>query len=167
MGTYGPVLCHTKFIISFRMFVVCPHKSKCLVWYFLLTFYGTLLIQTCCISCCLLVSLVIQALLFYLFIWYVPFQFLSMSMTKYTLKLRRRNLMVDFPYAQQYPLSSFLPTQEILWLTLYLIFISRTLSASYSTTKISMRSISFYIAFPLPTKVCAINLQKNLNLSPV
>lgn len=139
------------------------------VWYgtFCLPFMAPCWVQTCCISCCLLVSLVIQALLFYLFIWYVSFQFLSMSMTKYTLKMRRRNLMVDFPYVQQYPLSSFLSTQEILWLTLHLIFISRTWNASYSTTKISMRSISFSVAFPLPTKVCAVNLQKNLNLSPV
>ena len=68
------------------------------VWYFLLTFYGTCWVQTCCISC-FLVSLVIQALLFYLFIWYVPFQFLSLSITKY-IKLRTRNLMVDFLYTQ-------------------------------------------------------------------
>jgi hypothetical protein len=79
LGTYWPVLCHTKFIISFRCFLFVLINSN--VWYFLLTFYGTCSIQTCCISC-FLVSLVIQALLFSLFIWYVLFQFLSMSITK-------------------------------------------------------------------------------------
>lgn len=72
------------------------------------------------------------------------FSFFFLCLLSNTWKLRTWSIWLT---------STFLSTQESLWLTSCLTFILRMWSASYSATKISMRSISFFAILRLHTKV--------------